>query len=56
MKYLTFLMLVFASNISLAHNSTNFHIDEVIVTPLYIVIGLLFFPLIFIFLRAKKSS
>tara|TARA_B100001248_G_scaffold236001_1_gene199123 strand:- start:1028 stop:1198 length:171 start_codon:yes stop_codon:yes gene_type:complete len=55
MKYLTFLILVFISNISLAHSSATFHFQEVSAVPINIAIAIVFLSLLLIFLREKKK-
>ena len=53
MKYLTFLILVFISNISLAHSSTSFHLHEASAVPVYIAIAIVFFFVAINFLERK---
>lgn len=55
MKYLTFLILVFISNISLAHSSVTFHFHEASAVPIHIAIAIVFLSLVRIFLRGKKK-
>ena len=56
MKYLTFLILVFISNISLAHSSTNFHLHEESALQIHIAIAIVFLSLLLIFLSENKKS
>ena len=56
MKYLTFLILVFISNISLAHSSTSFHLHEASAVPVYIAIANVFLSFLLIFLSENKKS
>ena len=55
MKYLTFLILVFISNISLAQSSAAFHFHEASSVPIHIAIAIVFLSLLRIFLRGKKK-
>jgi len=56
MKYLTFLILVFISNISLAHSSATFHFHEASAVPIHIAIAIVFLSFLLIFLSENKKS